>query len=162
MSIIQTIAQASKNISIILVIINHLFAFRYLFIGNAIAVDMVYPECFRGCKYGSCSYYKEFYDPAYHKTPQPFSKKTILEKKLPRSIDRDNYNPTKAPLIGKKTENSHPQAYIDIPKHSTVLNLPPSDANNTVQFDANKNSHSQHLKHSIFIDDIDRDLQPLA
>ena len=58
-----------------------------------VAVDRIYPECFRKCKYGGCGYYKEFYDPISHKTKENLFKDLKNDRILhAHSLHRKDYD----------------------------------------------------------------------
>ena len=72
-----------------------IFSWAHFTFFRDVAMDRIYPNCFRGDRYGACEYYKEFYDPSHHKTAYPFKNdvknrkiSTIhyLERKLIKSI----------------------------------------------------------------------------
>tara|TARA_B100000963_G_C22161628_1_gene466246 strand:- start:20 stop:490 length:471 start_codon:yes stop_codon:yes gene_type:complete len=112
------------GMSLVILLYSH-----FLLLREKISVDRIIPECFRGCRYGACAYYKEFYDPVQHKTPKPFS--TDIKVKKPErvyNIERNDYNNTQWNIkwIGKMLKNEG-KVFTDESEVAVFKQLPKSD-----------------------------------
>ena len=143
------------------------FALLVLMYGHTIlfrkiAVDKIYPECFRQCKYGACDYYSEFYDPVKHKTEQPFQREVVKNEAMHLfSLGRKDYNfPFNLKLNGISLINTG-NAYTDYVKKAPVESLQLTDTNWVIKnkLDSPKPSSSQSTLQKR---DVTKDLRPLT
>lgn len=151
-------------------------AFLLIFYSHAkflkVAVDRIYPECFRNCKYGGCGYYKEFYDPASHKTKaKPFTDIENDRILHAHSLDRKDYDYAVwgFPWGGKILKNTQPfDPQIEFRKHGVseskdfddFFAIGGLDDDDFVYGD--KISFDESLRPSLSYADIDADLKPLV
>ena len=140
------------GVAFIIIIISHVSLFFN------VSVDRIYPECFRGCKYGGCDYYKEFYDPAYHKTKKPFE--VEVDNKIDKYMhnqQRDDYNNI---YFKYKYSGKSIKAPTNLSKkHIGISTTEISDSIVDSKEDIRKPSKQQY---SVFQKDFDRELLPLA
>ena len=119
-----------------------------------IAVDKIIPECFRGCRYGACDYYKEFYNPSHHQTPKPFLS-DIKGRKIERlyEIKRDDYDNTQWNVKWQgKTLKTKGKVFSEESEVAVFKKLPSSDDSRiaeTVTGDLPSISQKHEQKHSI-------------
>ncbi len=98
-----------------------------------VKVDKIYPECFRKNKYAACDYYKEFYDPAYHKVEKPFANEAndlfISKNKYKRNdFDKSNF------VFAWKGRNIFSEkAFLRTPPYAEIKSLPPADTQDVIQ-----------------------------
>lgn len=123
-----------------------------------VAVDQIVPECFRGCRYGACGYYKDFYNPPQHKTPEPFSKDVKGNKiELQHYIERDDYNNTQWNVKWQgKTLKTKGKVFTDESEVAVFKKLQGSDNSRIAETVSNKlppSSQKHDQKHSISQDD---------
>ena len=141
---------------VLLWIFTHLKVFRDQI--RQVSVDRVMPDCFRGSRYGSCAYFKEFYDPSNHKTPVPFST-DIKGNEVQRifTIDRDDYNTTQWDVKWQgKTLKTKGKLFTDESEVAAFKKLPSSDSSRiaeTINGDLPPLSQKHEPKHSITEED---------
>ena len=152
----SSVFSALVGMSFLVFVYSHFTLFRDQF--RKIAVDKIIPECFRGCRYGACDYYKEFYSPSHHQTPEPFLS-DIKGRKIERlyEIKRDDYDNTQWNVIWRgKTPKTKGKVFTDESEVAVFKKLPSSDDSRIakpIPGDLTSTSLQNEQKHSILKDD---------
>ena len=142
------------GMTVILYVYAHFDLFR-----EHIAVDKIIPECFRGCRYGACSYYKEFYDPSTHKTLRPFPV-DIKGKKLDLHyhVERDDFDNTQWNIKWQgRTLKTKGKVYTDESEVASFTKLPSSNdsrISKTVENKLPSITQKHEQKHTIKQEDL--------
>lgn len=135
-----------------------LYAHYVFFVG----VDRVYPECFRKCRYGACSYYKEFYDPVSHKTERPFVNDPVQNELHINNLNRSDYKDCSWTYNWKGNSlKTYGKEFTDYSGFAAVSKKTPSDTERIVD---RKSGDPVYISKdsSILNKDFTKDLEPLA